>query len=235
VAEVSRDDDNMGQVDGDAGGRSPFATSMSGRPWITQTGMVPWHMWGNSQTLTTLQTGGGGVASAPDTQQLVRVSYKRPDTWNWCFQSRLLAMPTPGLPGTDALLEVHFDLTIGIGRSSASFPDFEIHRWYFQNPSVPPLVLGAPGNILRSTTARGLRTYEQNSAGVITQAETLIDEIVAQDIQLQARLILTTSGNGFTGSAEVSAFFAPVHHIRPDWFRDGPHEMQYSGDEVEGR
>ena len=229
-----RDDDD-GQVDGDVQPLpSPFATRMRAQPWL-RPGLPPWHMWGNSQVLTTRQTAGGGVASTPDTQQLVRVAYKRPETWHWAFQSRLIAMPTPGLPGTFATLEVHFDLIMGIGRSSATFPDFEVHTWSFQNPAVPPTAAGAPGNILRSTTARGLRGYAVNSAGTITETESLISEIVGDDIQVQARLILTTSGNGFTGSAEVSAFFAPKNHVRPDWFRDGPEELQYGGSEVEGR
>jgi hypothetical protein len=66
-----------------------------------------------------------------------------------------------------------------------------------------------------------------------------VTEIVAQDIQLNVRAQIGISGAlvGYPYNAvcEVTALFAPKTHVRPDWYREGPQEVQFPGGEVGGR
>lgn len=230
--------DETGQVDGDEPASVQFSSALSavGIPWARE-GTPPWHMWGNTQLQEATQNGGSLVASPPNVQQLVRVSYRRPETWHWFFQSRLITMPTPGIPAAFANVDVHFDLTIGIGRAMSIIPDFEVHSWHIENPQVPPTTPGQPGNILRTTQAVGNRLYNLGSGGVLVTDVSPISQFVAQDIQIQARLILTTSGSGFSASCEVSGLLAPKTHVRPDWYQDKrfPIESQFPGAETGGK
>ena len=46
-------------------------------------GLAPWHLWGNSQSLTFTQV--ASVNNPPTTQQLVKIAYRRPETWTFLF------------------------------------------------------------------------------------------------------------------------------------------------------
>ena len=69
----------------------------------------------------------------------------------------------------------------------------------------------------------------------------LIDEIVAQDIQLNVRAALSSPVTPRTNNKrvvlDVGAQWAPKTHVRPDWYQlDGtPLEAQFPGGEVGGR
>src|ERR1043166_2858743 len=127
-----RDDDD-GQVDGDyiPPGQlgSPFAASFGQHPWL-RSGLPPWHMWGTIEQVTTIAT----VSALPATggtssQQLSKVAYKRPDTWQWLFFARLVSAPNGGGGGAPAEASVDFDVTIGVGRASVTLPVFERFAW----------------------------------------------------------------------------------------------------------
>jgi hypothetical protein len=57
-----------------------------------------------------------------------------------------------------------------------------------------------------------------------------IEWLPAQDIQCYARASLGPVG---TADIEVSAWFAPRSHVRPDWFRETD-ESRFRGGEVDG-
>jgi hypothetical protein len=232
---MNRYEDQDGQVDGDGyGNLQPYATSMQAQPWL-RGGIPPWHMWGNSQTLTI-----DAVASDEPTTfvpgQLAKVSYKRPESWHWVFAARLVSFtqPIPGV-GATARITVHFDLIIGSGRAQQTLPSFDRFDWVWEGLQVPPM-----NHVMWSSVARtpplGYRfnvVWEPDPATIRT-----IETFTAQDIQLTTRLEYFLSGFASRPSAtvEVAAFLAPKTHVRPDWMRlDVPPESQFGGAEIEGR
>lgn len=209
---------------------TPFATSMRAAPWLHETN-PPWHMWGNSVQVEVVSESFGVARVA--TTQLTKVSYKRPETWHWLFAARLVSGPTPLSP-QEAGVRVHFDVILGVGRSVVQILDFETFQWQWSDPGggvspLPPL-----STVLYSTAAVGPnRAF--NNASTPTPVANTIDQIVAQDIQVQCRLE-GISNYPNTIVVEVSAFWSPKTHIRPDWLRlDAPDELQFPGAEVEGR
>jgi hypothetical protein len=220
---MSEDDD--GQVDGDFVSRLP----MAGQSWLRGS-LPPWHLWGNTQTIISPPSGAFNVVNSSNPNEMVRICYKRPETWHWVFQTRLVDMPTPPIPTSNFNISARYDVTIGIGRSVIIMRDFEVHTWGIRNPALPPI-----GDYMRSTTAVSKRSYiDDDSAAPVLQV-TEISQLVAQDIQVQCRVEVSGSGVGATGTLEVSAMFAPKTHVRPDWLADGPPELQFAGEETAGR
>lgn len=227
--------DDDGQDDGEHVGAVGWARFQPrvlsvGQPWLRQ-GVPPWHLWGSSQITQTQQTGGSGVASAPDTQQLAKIAYGRPESWHWVFMATLLEAPTPALPGSGIQVDLFFDLILGVGRSSIKIPAFEHFQWSCNNPNPAPV-----GEAFRlfTTSVRGNRLEDQQGIAHTTDP-TVVEQITAQEIQLQTRFILTTTGSGFSAKAEVSAYFAPKTHVRPDWYQQAPDELKFPGGEVPAR
>jgi hypothetical protein len=224
-------DDDDGQIDGDYA--SPFAQSPSDQPWL-RAGTPPWHMWGNSQNLTL--TLASGFFSDQQQGQLIKVAYGRPETWRWLFSARLRSVvPTPAV-GTDLVVQLAWELTVGIGRSFQQHPAFDV--WNYLIPGGGPQSAG----ILWATQAIQPSSLGRfNSAGVIdpTPPPNIISELCAQDIQLNVRAALLLSGAAvgypYVATLEVGAQFAPINHIRPDWFLDGPAEQRFPGAEVAGK
>jgi hypothetical protein len=161
------------------------------------------------------------------------------------FSSRLISGPGGTGVGADTVqLTVDFELTTGIGRSmitttptliSASStltsPAFERHTftWAAQFP---------PNAHIWTTQALAPnRTFVVNNPPS-TEPRSIIEQIVAQDIQLVCRVQAGSNpGDVSLGGrvvVEVSAQFSPVVHVRPDWFHRVPDEMRFAGDEVGG-
>lgn len=194
-------------------------------------------MWGNSQTVTINSEAFGTFASF--TNQLTSVRYGRPETWHWFFCARLLSVdPAPVNPQVVDLL-LDFELILGLGRSSTLItqPDptgpktsFERYRWQFAG-GVPPSLIG------RQIWSNSVLAPNRDQSSGATPVENLVDEIVAQDIQLQARV--SPGGNNnyvYTAQMQIDAYWAPKNHVRPDWFHPtGPLEQQFPGDELGGR
>lgn len=211
-----------GQYDGDGNGPSPFSQSMQAPPSFFG-GSPPWHLWGGSQTIT------ANFASVNDraaTQQIVKVSYRRPETWHWMFVARLISGPPGPFPGPgNSIVDILFNLTVGVGRTSVQLGAFEAFTMIW--PGVPPVGT----EILYSTQVLARNRIDSNDPTRIKP--NVIDQIVASDIQLDATVV-----NNFgpePAVVEVSAFFAPKTHIRPDWFVDGPPDTRFPGGEVGGR
>ncbi len=218
-----REGEEFAQVDGDSSGAAQFVPGGAGQPWL-RGGMPPWHMWGNTQVIDLVSTGAVGPPPVFNSQQLCRVNYGRPESWHWIFMARILNASDAVAPSLAAVVVV-FDLIIGVGRSNIQLPDFE--TFVINYPGV------APRTPFYSTQAIGPnRTLTPGPGGPIAN---LITEFPAQDIQVATRTVFAHSAAGEAAKIEVSAHFAPKNHIRPDWFRDGPPELQYGGAEIEGR
>lgn len=188
----------------------------------------PWHMWGSSEIITTPPLVIAlGVQQAK--AQLTKVNYKRPETWHWMFSSRLISAPSPVALQPQSDVIIVFDVTIGIGRTVIYIPGFETHRFVANNPGV-----FVPGMLLRTNVVNGDRSYTDN-AGVITVDRTIIDEVVAQDINVTARVLFLSAVAGQQASVEVTSMWAPKNHIRPDWFIKGHEETLFQGAETGGR
>lgn len=234
--------DNDGQYDGEV---RYFANPMRSQPWMRGS-TPPWHLWGNTQQISVPIETTGAIREGV-TNQLVRIAYRRPETWHWLFSARLISGPD-NTPGFFSRLFVHWELTVGVGRSavqmqfelnsptqSFAIPAFEdfIFRW---GPTIATFPRGA--HIWSTESRAPTRFFEGDGPQVPGDP---VNQIVAQDIQLQVQIVgLTVADNvlaaGQSAVVEVSAHFAPKTHFRPDWLQlDVPPEAQFPGEEVGGR
>jgi hypothetical protein len=219
--------DDFGQYDDDD--RNPrFARSFGEQPWLRQS-TPPWHMWGNQQEVVALAVSGN--TNRPLQQQLLKISYKRPETWHWLFSATLLEGPQ-AIAGFANGVVVTFDLTVGIGRTSITMPAFETFQWSWVGPLLAPVQ-----NQIWSTQARAPnRVFFTPTPAV--PIDNVVDQIVAEDIQLGVSVSFAANG-GSVGDFRVlvAAQFAPKSHVRPDWFlpENAPLESVFPGDEIGGR
>jgi hypothetical protein len=174
--------------------------------------MAPWHLWGNSQQLTSV-IGGIGLTTAAS-GQLVRINYGRPETWRFLFGLTVDKPPAATFAGTIDLF-ARFDLIVGIGRSV--YQTFDHGGDSFCNFRISDTAANLVGRTLWTCVTRPPFPID----GVAFQPPT--DTIVAQDLQCSCRLqsaagITPVAGQPIT--ATVHAYFAPNVHIRPEWFSD---------------
>ena len=210
-----------GQFDGDGNGPSPFSQSMQAPPSFFG-GAPPWHLWGGSTTIT---ANFNSVNDRANTQQIVKVSYKRPETWHWLFVARLISGPPGPFPGPgNSQVSIVFNLTCGVGRSVVQLFSFEAFdmRWAAAVPV---------GETLFSVQVLARNRIDTSDPTLIQP--NVINQIVASDIQLDATV--TNVFGPEPAVVEVSAFFSPKTHVRPDWFVDGPPDARFAGGEVAGR
>ena len=224
------DDEGYGQVDGDFSAPArfvPYQTASAGQPWLRNP-MPPWHLWGDSEIVTLPNASGN--TDPGKTQQLIRISYKRPETWHWLFSASIIQAPDAAA-AQQAAVFVAFDLIAGIGRASQVIQSFETFAWQWNGP------INAPVNqVIFSTQVRGPNRVLASPVPAVP-IDNVISEITAQDIQLSARVLVGFTG-GLTGTVkvQVNAHFAPKTHIRPDWHMDRtPAEAKFAGAEIEGR
>lgn len=179
----------------------------------TGSGIPPWHLWGGTQQIDAINAG-AAFPSQPSAGQLAKISYKRPDTWHWVFAAKVLAAASLPLVGNVASIGVFFDLTIGVGRAQVQFPSFEAFSWTWHGVSDAPI-----GSILYSTEVFGPnRVFDTSGPAPADVKTNSIKQFQAQDINIACRVLYNgTVGVGAIASVEVSAFFAPKTHIRPDW------------------
>lgn len=258
-------DDDDGQDDGDSvGGAVEFQSSLGSvdHPWMRE-GMAPWHLWGNTLEIrTVVQEAALGVPIQPSTGQLVKISYKRPESWQWILSTRLISGPPGSIAAPDGSvsLTVLYDLITGIGRSTiimqkevgvisavgSRSKSFEQHNFFWDAGSG-----GFPAGAKIWTTQvlappRTFQTFApaQNTSGNAVapgESASVIDRIVAQDIQLSCRVSVTAqTGDTAIGQPvvlEVSAQFAPMAHVRPDWYQSArtPTEARFPGAETGGK
>jgi hypothetical protein len=168
----------------------------------------PWHLWGDTKTIVVPHS----IALVEEySSQLAKVSYGRPETWDFMFGARIVNLSEPLDTGE---IEVHFDVTIGVGRSHLQMLSFEYFMFYWT-------ALPAPLNVQKySAEVLGPNRTDIPIPPATTIPANVISEITAQDIQVQTRLIYTGGAIPVkTATVEVTAFFAPRSHIRPEWFK----------------
>lgn len=242
-AQRSQGEDVDAQVDGDASPllqNSQFALAPGQQPWLRE-GLPPWHMWGNTQ-LFPISSGAFGSGTTGG-GQLNKVGYKRPDTWHWLFVAKIVKFdPLPtGVQTVGIALD--FDVIVGLGRSMSQlaypvfaqgFPSFERFLWEFDSAS-PQAFINQP---IYSTQVAA-PNKKQGNIGLPLAVANPLNQLTAQDIQVACRINPTSNNNYvYDAQIEVSGFWAPKTHVRPDWFNtfDGvPPEKVFGGSETEGR
>jgi hypothetical protein len=183
-------------------------------------------MWGSSANVEVFSSVNPLTPSVLTTQ-LSKVGAKFPTSWSFFFWCKCLQVKGTAPAAVAQPLNCYFDVQMGVGRSVAIFNSFvSLVPAIAQNfPSVGP---GAHG-FASSTIAWG--QISQDTTLVNGQISPLIDRIVAQDIQISARLIYT-AGVLATDSVvcEVGSQLAPLAYIRPDWFAN-----EFEGGELGGK
>jgi hypothetical protein len=162
-----------------------------------------------------LQNAAVATSDAKSTQ-LVRVSYKRPETWRFMVAAEIVASNL-GI-GSVANVFIDWQLTIGVGRSQITIP-----KWISM---IMPL----------NGTSADLRQTWCNSATLPPLDPTtpdptprICDSLVAQDIQLTAVANLASLVPVIVG-LKLDAYFAPNAHVRPDWYKGA-----FNGQELNGQ
>lgn len=193
--------------------------------------VLPWHMWGTTKTVTLTQGTGTNVA----TTQIARVNYRRADTWRFFFGGKLYMATTDV---ANVVVRARVDLILGVGRSN--FPTeqvgvtdigFATFQWNVPAGSLP----GALQTAVKYTSK--VRTPLLDDSDATSYQE--IDLITAQDIQAGGRISIVAASVGTQVSVQLSAFFAPNVHVRPDWFWEDVSEKamnarRFTGAEVGG-
>jgi hypothetical protein len=180
-------------------------------------------MWGSSQILTLSQ----GVFQS---RQLVKINYKRPETWSFFFGAKIL---TATAPGPTLTLEVAFEVIAGVGRTlfNTTPPGGGLatsgRGFAFFLFTLPIPFVQTQGTSKYTTVGRG--PAQDDTLPLVVPS---IEWIPAQDIQVMAGARSTPSVN-VTATIEVTSFFAPRSHVRPDWFGEEP-VAQFLGGERNG-
>ncbi len=200
----------------------------------------PWHLWGNLQRQVTLvETSGAGRQG--NRQQLCKIGYGRPDTWRFYFSAQLIRGPA-NTAGLFTRVFVEFDVAIGAGRGAtqmsqrllAGVTTFAFEQYVFQwGPATPAFPAGA---MIWTTTAQSPNVGFLGDGPNVRDGR-LVSLVPAESIQVECRIVaLTTAPNvaavGQEVEVEVSSYWAPNSHVRPDWFQDAPPEVQFPGGEV---
>ena len=166
--------------------------------------LPPWHMWGNQLDVHLVST---GAPADLVSSQLVNINYGRPETWSWLLWYQIVRSTAAGQVG---VMQVRFNVTLGIGRTKVTIPDFVL---FIEGPPLP----GAGGFVYTTTTP-------DDQARIVT-------DLPSQDIIVNVNSIITGgAAPGLEIDLIVGAMFAPKSHVRPEWwegqFRGGEDEPQ---------
>lgn len=218
----------------------------AGQQWYAA-GIPPWHLWGNTQRIDAVVQDSSIAQRTASPGQLVKVEYGRPEVWRWLLSARLLEGPAS--PAVSTQVEVAFDVIVGIGRaaiimqSPGAVQDKAFEQFFFQWGPLGPFPRQAHLYSSEVLAPNRLLTTDPpfpNQAGfpvpgAFVTGPSVISELAAQDIQVSCRVIALAppgaASLGATVTVEVSAQFAPVGHVRPEWYQDPP---LYSGSEQAG-
>jgi hypothetical protein len=170
--------------------------------------------------------------TARTTRQLVRVDYRRPETWRFLLYARLLS--TSAEPGDlqNALVFVTFAVSLGLGRSMSRLPQFQLFQWGWSNSSNSPFFLTnfeadaqAARNPILCDFAYGAPLIDDRRSGGSVSEPKEIRHVVAESINVAATVNLA-SDFSHQMQIEVGAYFSPQTHVRPEW-----NSRVYSGGE----
>lgn len=200
---------------------SPLLALGCGAPGgAVSTPLPPWHLWGIDQVVNPIVT----ALPTPNntvTQQLARIAYGRPDTWEFLFVASVIQAQTLS-PGSTINVQVLFDLIVGIGRGVSVLQGFG------------SLVFTGNAAVLQGDTKWTTAVQAPENNDPLPSYRPNIDHVVAQDIQCSARVAVWEPGGGpvvgdGTVKVQVASYFSPRTHIRPEWILG-----QFSGDEQAG-
>jgi hypothetical protein len=184
-------------------------------------------MWG-TQAQVLIPHPSSSATQFTQSQQLAKISYKRPDTWHFLFAATLIQAPD-GAVGVNVDVIVDFDLTVGVGRSSVQLqgrpgePGFARLLFHYTGPA------SAQIGVTKWTTQSQAEISNLNPAAPIVVP---MVEFPAEDIQCSVRAVTqTASADDLPTLVEVHAYFAPKTHVRPDWYNE---EGQFRGQEQGG-
>jgi hypothetical protein len=175
-------------------------------------GLAPWHLWGNTITVpVAVPAAGGAVAITPNTQQLAKGSYRRPENWRFFFAATWVF--TDGNLPNSSIISALYSLIIGVGRSQITIPNFCVFNWVVGTSQVGPISL--------KWTTQVQTPILSDVTGATFHG--LCDQFCAQDWNLQAVAEVQTSANPASNIAiEMSAAISPSTHIRPGWYDTPP-------------
>jgi hypothetical protein len=198
-------------------GSGAFALGCKGNNKMDPQAVPPWHLWGGSTSIVLTReqpaTGAGG-------QQVARVAYGRPDTWEFLFVCKIVGIVGPLAP---APYDVRFQLNVGVGRSSVDLPDFA--QFQFQ-PGDP----AGTAKFCTQIQTADINQFFQFAPTVMMP--NVVDHFPAQDIQCAARAFAETALSvGTEIRIEASAYFSPRSHIRPEW-SGTPVGTRFSGNTI---
>jgi len=178
-------------------------------------------MWGETQDVEVRST--GGLVTRQE-KQILRINYGRPESW--CFVLGATMVETTGQSAVGTFATVSYKLTVGVGRSAFSIPDWHVFTWDYNAATIATL----NGSVLWTNTVANRVTATGAVADPpVFTSTSWIDSIVAQDIQLAATVSVDSAGEPTTAKIAVSAYFAPKAHVRPEWFIH-----QFPGNEQKG-
>jgi hypothetical protein len=176
---------------------------------MSRQGLPPWHLWGGSKTITHVE---GTVQVDVVTQQIARVSYARPESWNFLFNVTVLDSKL-----TSGNVDVQFDLVTGLGRNQTTIKSFEHYIF------VVPLAY-------KQIYSTSVHAPERVTSAAPASPQNIIDHFVAQDIQLNATVSFGGLTIGDRITMQVDGYFSPINHIRPEWYAG-----QFAGGEDAGK
>ena len=207
-------------------------------PSMTGFPLAPWHMWGSTVrvSLPLVAPASARTVGRADNVQVARVTYKRPETWSFLFGARIV---DGAATDVNRIVITYMNLVLGVGRS------------VFSTKSTPP---GSPGTGIPFVQFRwniGIGENPVNKANNArwttsvtspplddTAADThIIQWFPSENIQCEAYGQVGVDGASALDNSvavEVSAYFAPRTHVRPDWLSDSPKIPQYGGHETGG-
>jgi hypothetical protein len=179
-------------------------------------------MWGSTQTVNVVGTTIGSYTAV--SAQLARISYARPETWRFFFAAKIIDGVTTQAGPLDIIVD--FALTFGVGRSQITLapapgqvPAFK--RFRFSWTGAIPI-----GKVKFSNSTNG--PVDEDTA-VAPFPPNVINSFSAQDVQLSANVTFIDGTATDRATVEISAFFSPEVHIRPEWFL-----RQFPGGEDKG-
>jgi len=160
--------------------------------------VTPWHLWGSSQSVTL-----SFQLASSARQQLAQVRYGRPDNWQFMLAARLLG----GQSTAAVQVVVQYDLTIGVGRSVMTLPNW--HHFTFNVP------IGPIAPVQKWVSQVQPPIVDDSKPAVITAP---CSAITAETVIIEATVFSTFGFVNDICQVQFDAQLSPSTHVRPEWY-----------------